>query len=132
MLKKIEYAKNNLLNEKLKNIFICPICHNNIKIYNNSLICEKHHCYNIAKKGYFTLLKKNKLRIDNVYDMNLFKNRMEFIKKGFYNELHQLISKIIIEKDGPQVIVDMGCGDGTHDNMILNLINNNQSINLLL
>lgn len=31
---------------------------------------------------------------------------MEFIKKGFYNELHQLISKIIIEKDGPQVIVD--------------------------
>ena len=54
---------------------------------------------------------------------------MEFIKKGFYYELHKLISKIIIEKDdSSQVIVDMGCGDGTHDNMILNLIN----INILL
>lgn len=52
---------------------------------------------------------------------------MEFIKKGFYYELHKLISKIIIEKDSSQVIVDMGCGDGTHDNIILNLINNNQS-----
>ena len=127
MLKKIEYTKSNLLNKKIENIFICPICHSNIKIYKNSLICEKNHCYDIAKKGYFTLLKKNKLRIDNIYDINLFKNRMEFIKKGFYYELHKLISKIIIEKGNSQVIVDMGCGDGTHDNMILNLINNSQS-----
>ena len=127
MLKKIEYTKSNLLNEKIENIFICPICHSNIRIYKNSLICEKNHCYDIAKKGYFTLLKKNKLRIDNIYDINLFKNRMEFIKKGFYCELHKLISKIIIEKGNSQVIVDMGCGDGTHDNMILNLISNSQS-----
>ena len=33
MLKKIEYTKSNLLNKKIENIFICPICHNNIKIY---------------------------------------------------------------------------------------------------
>ena len=96
MLKKIEYTKSNLLNKKIENIFICPICHKNINICKNSLICEKNHCYDIAKKGYFTLLKKNKLRIDNIYDINLFKNRMEFIKKGFYYELHKLISKIIV------------------------------------
>ena len=75
MLKKIEYTKSNLLNKKIENIFTCPICHSNIKIYKNSLICEKNHCYDIAKKGYFTLFKKNKLRIDNIYDINLFKNR---------------------------------------------------------
>lgn len=127
MLKKYEYTKNNLLNIKNENIFICPICHNDIKIYNNSLICEKKHCYDISKKGYFTLLKKNKLRIDNVYNKNLFVNRVEFINKGFYQELHKLISKIIAEKGSSQVIVDMGCGDGTHDNIILNLIGNNKS-----
>ena len=125
MLKKIEYTKNNLLNKKIDNIFMCPICYKDIKIHNNSLICKNSHCYDISKKGYFTLLKKNKLRIDNIYDINLFKNRMEFIKKGYYYELHKLISKIIIEKDNSQIIVDMGCGDGTHDNIILNLIDNN-------
>ena len=127
MLKKIEYTKNNLLNKKIENIFMCPICYNDIKIHNNSLICKNGHCYDISKKGYFTLLKKNKLKIDNIYDINLFKNRMEFIKKGYYYELHKLISKIIIEKDNSQIIVDMGCGDGTHDNIILNLIDNNQT-----
>ena len=107
MLKKIEYTKNNLLNKKIENIFMCPICYNDIKIHNNSLICKNGHCYDISKKGYFTLLKKNKLRIDNIYDINLFKNRMEFIKKGYYYELHKLISKIIIEKDNSQIIVDV-------------------------
>ena len=91
MLKKIEYTKNNLLNKKIENIFMCPICYNDIKIHNNYLICKNGHCYDISKKGYFTLLKKNKLRIDNIYDINLFKNRMEFIKKGYYYELHKLI-----------------------------------------
>lgn len=58
MLKKIEYTKNNLLNKKIENIFTCPICHSNIKIYKNSLICEKNHCYDIAKKGLFYIIKE--------------------------------------------------------------------------
>lgn len=127
MLKKIEYTKNNLLDTKVIDDFWCPICNSNIKICENSLICENKHCYDIAKKGYFTLLKKNKLRNDNIYDINLFENRIKFINKGFYSELHELISKIIKEKNNSKVIVDMGCGDGTHDNIILNLINDNQS-----
>ena len=65
MLKKIEYTKNNLLNTNIIDIFRCPICHDNVKISDNSLICSKNHCYDISKKGYFGLLKKNKLRIDN-------------------------------------------------------------------
>ena len=64
MLKKIEYTKNNLLNKKIENIFMCPICYNDIKIHNNSLICKNGHCYDISKKGYFTLLKKNKLAFE--------------------------------------------------------------------
>lgn len=123
MLKKNEYTRKNLLNENIVNIFMCPICNSNIKLYNNSLICEKNHCYDITKKGYFTLLKRNKLRIDSTYDGNLFKNRTEFINNGFYDELHTLISKIIREKSNFQIIVDMGCGDGTHDNAILNMLN---------
>ncbi len=127
MLRKIEYTKENLSNVIITKIFRCPICHNSIKISDNSLICDKNHCYDITKKGYVTLLKKNKLRIDNTYDINLFKNRTEFISKGFYSELHSLLSQIIKEKGTSQLIVDMGCGDGTHDNIILNLINDNQT-----
>ena len=51
MLKKIEYTKNNLLNKKIENIFICPICHSNIKIYKNSLICEKIIVMILQKKA---------------------------------------------------------------------------------
>lgn len=127
MLKKIEYTKKNLNNSMITNIFCCPICHSSIKICDNSLICSKNHCYDITKKGYFTLLKKNKLRNDNTYDTNLFRNRIKFISNGFYSELHKLISKIIMKKGESQIIIDMGCGDGTHDNIILKLINNNQS-----
>ena len=38
------------------------------------------------------------VKLSEVYDINLFNNRIEFIKKGFYDELHLLISKIINEK----------------------------------
>lgn len=128
MLKKIEYTKNNLLNPIVEDVFWCPICKNSIRICNNSLICSKNHCYDITKKGYFTLLKKNKLRIDSTYNTNLFRNRIEFINNGFYSELHKLITKIIKERGNSQLIIDMGCGDGTHDNIILNLINDTQSL----
>ena len=84
MLKKIEYTKNNLLNKKIENIFMCPICYNDIKIHNNSLICKNGHCYDISKKGYFTLLKKNKLRIDNENITN-------------YNMTDGYINEIILE-----------------------------------
>lgn len=127
MLKKMEYTKRNLLNTNIIDRFWCPICHNSVQICDTSLICENKHCYDITKKGYFTLLKRNKLRIDNTYDMNLFKNRIEFINKGFYSELHKIIAEIMKEKGSSQVIVDMGCGDGTHDNIILNLINDHQT-----
>lgn len=126
MLKKIEYTKNNLLSDKIRDIFICPICNNAIKLQNTSLICKNKHCFDINKKGYFTLLKKNKLRIDNTYDLKLFKNRIDFINNGFYDELHLLISKIINKKNNNKLIVDMGCGDGTHDDKILRLLNNNE------
>ena len=52
MLKKIEYTKNNLLNTNIIDIFICPICHDNIKISDNSLICDKNHCYDILPYTY--------------------------------------------------------------------------------
>lgn len=127
VLKKIEYTKDNLLRTNIINILRCPICQNNINIINNSLICENNHCFDITKKGYFTLLRKNQLRIDNIYDRNLFKNRIQFINNKFYNELHILISKIIKEHKGTNIIVDMGCGDGTHDKIILDYLKDKHS-----
>ena len=53
----------NQLNAKA-DVFICPVCKSSIKLQENSLLCEKNHCFDITKKGYFTLLRKNKSRND--------------------------------------------------------------------
>jgi len=124
MLKKIDYTKNNLSANQINSIFICPVCKYDINLEGNSLVCGNGHCFDISRKGYFTLLRKNKSRIDDVYNSLLFKNRISFINEGFYDELHLLISQIINKKSNSSIIVDMGCGDGTHDNKILHLLNN--------
>lgn len=123
MLKKAEYIKNNL---KDMDVLMCPLCYDKLMLYNNSLVCDNNHCFDISKKGYVTLLKKNKLRSNYIYDTCLFRSRYKFISKGFYNELHVLISKIIKDKVSNAIILDMGCGDGTHDNIILNLLDNKE------
>jgi len=69
-----------------------------------------------------TLNKHNKHRNEKFYDSILFDNRTKFIDGNFYNSLHEIISTIINKKNNAKYIVDMGCGDGTHDNKILDLL----------
>lgn len=92
-LKKIDYLKNNL--NKVIDNFICPICSSNITIINNSLRCEKNHTFDISNKGYFVFYKTSKVKNSKIYDTDLFVNRRNFINLGFYEELHNIISKII-------------------------------------
>lgn len=126
MLKKMEMTKLNI--EKNQNIFICPICYKDLHIDSFSLKCENSHCFDISKKGTLTLNRKNKLRNDKIYDIKLFENRIKFIHNGFYNHLHNIIAKIINEEKNISNILDMGVGDGTHDYLIYNKLNNKNII----
>lgn len=122
-MKKIEYAINHL--NDLNGIIICPYCKEDLFIRENSLVCVKNHTFNISKKGSVVLYKTSKLKKDKIYNTELFINRRNFINSGFYDEVHSKISEIINENK-PNIILDMGSGEGTHDIKIIdNLKDNN-------
>lgn len=121
-MKKIEYAVQHF--NDLKGIIICPYCKKTLKTVNNSLICCNNHTFDISKKGSVVLYKTSKLKNDRIYDNDLFINRRNFIKCGFYDKLHDKISEIIKEYN-VKTILDMGSGEGTHDYRIINRLNKN-------
>jgi len=125
-LKKIDYLKNNLITiiDKL----ICPICNSELSLIDKSLICEKNHTFDLSNKGYFALYKTSKIKNSKIYDTELFMHRRKFINYGFYEELHDLISKVINDKKTDNLILDLGCGEATHDKIILEKTNNNNKI----
>lgn len=113
MNKKIMYTKEALTKVA---ILSCPICHTDLELTNNTLKCKQGHCFDLAKKGYMTLLKKSKRYTTTLYDEALFKNRRAFIESGFYQELETLIVSWLKNE---KLIVDMGCGEGSYDKYIL-------------
>lgn len=116
-MKKIDYAKFHL--QQLNSIITCPFCQSDFMIENNSLICKNNHTFNISKKGTVILYKTSKVKEDRIYNDNLFISRRNFINLGYYDELHTKICKIINEYN-TKTILDMGCGEGSHDIKIIN------------
>jgi len=113
----------NTLNEKII-IFQCPICYESLLIENDSLKCIKKHNYNISSKGNFALCKTSKIKKNIIYDKNLFMNRKKFIETGVYEFLHNKISDLINKHFSnclcdELTILDMGCGECTHDSLII-------------
>ena len=124
-LKKIDYLKENvsIIRDKL----VCPVCNCDVDIINNSLKCENNHTFDFSNKGYFIFYRTSKIKNSKIYDVDLFLHRRKFINYGFYEELHNLISNIISRKEKKDLILDLGCGEATHDKIILNKIENNNS-----
>lgn len=124
-LKKIDYLKGNLAT--IRDKFVCPVCNCDVNIVDNSLKCENNHTFDFSNKGYFIFYRTSKIKNSKIYDSDLFLHRRKFINYGFYEELHNLISKIINRKEKKELILDLGCGEATHDKIILNKIENNDS-----
>ncbi len=125
MLKKQDYVIENI--QALKDLLMCPICNATLYLDNMSLKCPNNHCFDISRKGCLTLLKNNQKRTEKVYDFLLFNNRISFINGPFYEKMHKVIADIINKQKTSKIILDMGCGDGTHDYKIFNLLNNKES-----
>ena len=125
-LKKIDYLKENvlLISDKL----VCPVCNCDVEIINNSLKCENNHTFDFSNKGYFIFYRTSKIKNSKIYDTDLFMHRRKFINYGFYEELHNIISNIINQKDESILILDLGCGEATHDKIILDKLDNNSKI----
>lgn len=120
-------------NEKIKNkinlinVLECPLCHNELVMDDKSLKCINKHTFDFTKKGSIALYKTSGIKENYLYNKELFDSRIKFIKGGFYNELHSLITNII-SKYNNKIILDIGSGDGTHDAIILNNIDNSNKM----
>lgn len=120
-MKKIETAAKLMMENE--NIFRCPVCESRMKVEDRSIICENKHCFDISKHGYVNLLKK---AVKSDYDEELFKSRNVIMNSGFYDEMIEKISEIILEqiskKNGTVYILDAGCGEGSHLKKVTKLI----------
>lgn len=94
----------------------CPHCGSELVLDDNSLICNNNHRFDIHKKGYGSLIKTHKLKVDKVYTADLFNARRRFIEAGFYNKVYDVIRPYM--KDD-SIWLDMGSGEGTHGAMLI-------------
>ena len=95
--------------------FACPLCGNALDKKDNTLICSNNHCYDISKHGYVNLLlsqKSSKKRHGD--DKLMLKSRQDFLEKGFYKPLLNLLTAEVLKKSNGKalVILDSGCGEG--------------------
>lgn len=105
------------------NLLECPHCSKNLYLKDNSLICESNHTFDLSKKGTINLLRTKHYKDSPIYTTFLFQNRREFIAKDYYNNLYDLIASMINKKFKTEEainILDLGCGEGSHAQKILN------------
>lgn len=96
-------------------MFRCPKCHKPLIREGMSYICENRHCYDCAKSGYVNLtLSHKKLSGD---DMMMVKARSDFLVKGYYEPLQQVVTAALRPFSLP-VLIDAGCGQGYYTNAL--------------
>lgn len=122
MSKKINSAK--CVNENIL-AFKCPLCESEMRVVDlSSLICSNNHTFDFAKQGYVNLLTQQS---NSQYSKELFEARQKIINDtDLYREMHRTISTVIKENldpsKAPFLVVDLGCGEGSHLQRIIDEI----------
>ena len=103
--------------------FRCPHCKGPLQVINSkSLKCTKNHTFDFAKQGYVNLMTHPS---KSHYDKKLFDARQKIVmESNLYTLLHNKISKVIKgyfdeHPTFPFLILDAGCGEGSHLHKIL-------------
>lgn len=126
MLTKKELCKDLILKN---NIFICPLCKEKLYLKNDTLLCKNNHSFDISKKGNLFLIKTNNYKASLIYNVNLFKNRRNFINHNFYNEIYEVIANFINSLNFDKLnILDLGCGEGVHSKLMQEKIKINNNL----
>lgn len=99
-------------------LFSCPLCKESMHVTDDGhVLCDNHHSFDIAKQGYVNFMIKPST---SMYSKSLFESRQEILNCGIYHPLQQMIAKHIGEE--AQIILDTGCGEGSHLERIGNLL----------
>lgn len=102
---------------KRVSIFKCPLCNTSMKVVDlKSLICANNHTFDFAKQGYINLLTRP---TTSHYKNDLFEARHKIImESNLYTPMHEMIQNVIKEQTDasfyPFTILDVGCGEGSH------------------
>jgi len=96
----------------------CPICGLDLNEDENAYVCEKHHTFNVSKKGTINFVNTTR---SGPYDLDFFIQRQHVLTQGFFSELVDIITGFIDKhQPKPRVIVDMGSGEGTFTKEVKN------------
>lgn len=114
-MKKIEKKMALMVKD---NLLSCPKCREPLELENKSLKCINKHTYDLSKKGTVNFVLG--YGEDN-YNLAMLEARERVIEKGFFNPVLDGILKELYEDlvdrektDQTITILDAGCGDGSH------------------
>ncbi len=98
---------------------ICPVCGEELCVFEKSLKCANGHCFDIAKEGYVNLLS-GKHKSGSMYGDNrkMAFNRRSFLSRGFFDLLGDYLAERAVSLK-PSVALDVCCGEGWYSDKIL-------------
>ena len=102
-------------------ILSCPKCSEALHVKEKSLKCLNGHTYDVSKKGTCNFVLGYG---EENYNLNMLEARERVIREGLFDGIIDEVAKSILrdlqEKgiEGPVNILDAGCGDGSHIEMI--------------
>ena len=104
----------------------CPICLERLTKTANTLGCANQHHFDFAKEGYINLhAVQHKKSLQPGDDQNMVQARRAFLELGHYQFLRDRLVDIAQESE-PNIILDLGCGEGYYTNHIQQAMNHTQ------
>ncbi|GEN50670.1 methyltransferase domain-containing protein [Alkalibacterium pelagium] len=108
MLKKIDKAQ--LFLEDHLHLFQCPVCSQAFEsVENHQVFCRGGHQFDLSKKGTLFLLQKS---VPSEYSRDMLLARQRLAESGLWTTLLDKIQSLIKHPEG--VLLDIGCGEGSH------------------
>jgi len=131
-MRKAEQAKEQV--KKYAYLFNCPVCGSGMTMAATaSLVCANRHNFDLAKSGYLNLLRRP---VKTQYDRELLAARKTIAESGFFTPLLLVVSTLLRErishqKQSPTVILDAGCGEGSHLAALVSCLREETKANLI-
>ena len=128
-MKKVDLAKKLISNNN--HLFICPVCGKEMNIDDStSLTCVNRHNFDLSRQGYINMVLNGK---KTKYDKEMLESRKAISKSGFFDQMLQEVSKLILKEASIRnlqnsFILDAGCGEGSHLSRILTKMQNKTDI----
>ncbi len=91
----------------------CPKCNERLVRNDKVCKCKNGHSFDLAKEGYLNLLLSESTSHGD--DKEMVKARTAFLNTGSYSYLKDELCNLI-QKENPDVLVDLGCGEGYYTN----------------